>query len=261
MANSTHWLSDVELEEVSFVDKGANEGAKISIFKLDKLGDEDMSNAAELQKQTDELLVKVADLTKSLDAEKQSAGVLRGENEKLKKQLEDSLAAAEELKKSADKDKDPIEILKSQMSAEVRKAFEESERQNKANAERIEKMETASAIAKCAAELGTYKHLAIEVEKLAPVLHKMKKSLSEDELAAVKAVFKSADEGLIELYKERGSNNVIDLAGDVVKKVDSMADEVMKSNPSLTREAARAQIWTKHPELRKEYNDRSRKVV
>lgn len=253
MADTTHWLSDIELDEVSFVDKGANPGAKISIFKLDN-GGSNMSEATELQKQIDTLTAKVADVTKALDTEKQAAGVLRGENEKLKKQLEETTAKAEELKKAADKDKDPMAILKAQMTDEVRKAFEESERQNKANADRIAKMETETAITKCKNELATFANLSIDIEKTAPVLHKMKGALTTDEMAIIQTVFKAADEGMARLYKD-SSNNVIDMAGDVMKKANVLAEEIRKSDPKLSLEAARAQVWQKHPELRKELDD------
>lgn len=258
MSDTTHWLSDIELDEVSFVDKGANPGAKISIFKLDQSGDVTMTKETDLQKQLDELTAKVADVTKALDTEKQAAGVLRGENEKLKKQLEETTAKAEELKKAADKDKDPMAILKAQMSDEVRKAFEESERQNKANAERIAKMETETAITKCKNELATFANLSIDIEKTAPVLHKMKGALTADELAIIQTVFKAADEGMARLYKEHGDNNVIDMAGDVMKKANVLAEEIRKSDPKLSLEAARARVWQQHPELRKEL-DASRK--
>lgn len=119
--------------------------------------------------------------------------------------------------------------------------------------ERLEKsieMKEFTEIAKRYAALGE------DEEELAQTLYDMHKSDPDNYDAYVKILDKSL--GLVEksgLFTEIGkSSGGYSTAGGTVEKVNQIAGDIMKSDPSMSREQAIAKAWTDHPELVAEYD-------
>lgn len=100
-----------------------------------------------------------------------------------------------------------------------------------------------------------YAPLGKKEDELAQRLYDMKKS-NEDNYNAYVAILDESlamveKSGLFaEIGKSAGAHST---AGGAVAKVEAAANEIMKSDSSLTREEAVAKAWIDHPELVREY--------
>jgi len=117
------------------------------------------------------------------------------------------------------------------------------------NLEKSIEMKEFTEIAKRYAPLGE------KEEDLAQTLYDMKKSNEDSYNAYINILEKSL--GLVEksgIFTEIGkSTSGGMMSGGTVDKVESIAQEIMKSDTDITREQAIAKAWESHPELIAEY--------
>lgn len=152
-----------------------------------------------------------------------------------KRVFEEAMTEEEETEKSNCKKSDPV----------LAAALERMERLEKS----IE-MKQFTDIAKRYAALGENE------DELAQNLYAMYKSDPDNYAAYVKILDKSL--GMVEksgLFQEIGkSTGAYGAAGGTVEKVEQIADDIMKSDSSMTRAQAIAKAWGDHPELVAEYD-------
>lgn len=101
-----------------------------------------------------------------------------------------------------------------------------------------------------------YAPLGEDEEELAKTLYEMKKSNEANYDAYIGILDKSL--GLVEksgIFAEIGkSAGAYGTKGGAVEKVEAIAADIMKSDTSISREAAIAKAWEDHPELVAEYD-------
>lgn len=137
---------------------------------------------------------------------------------------------------------DMVETAKSAVAPEVTAAIERME-----NLAKSLEMKEYAEIAKKYAPLGENE------EELANTLYEMKKSNEANYNAYISVLDKSLD--LVEksgVFAEIGKS-ASGSTGSVVDKVNAAADEIMKSDESMTKEQAIAKAWEDHPEFIREY--------
>ena len=182
-------LVDLVIDRVDFVDKGANPGAHITLFKRD---------------------TTMADKNEATDAEVQKRMVY------LETQVADAEAKAKEATEQLGKSVERIATLESQ------------------SRDLVEKSEHAEFVAKA----GQYNSI-MKADDFAPILRKIHKTLSEDErkvwyqwLGSLNTVAKTSA-----LFQEIGVGGSPE-GGSAYEKLEKMAAEIRKAEPTLTPEKA-----------------------
>lgn len=151
------------------------------------------------------------------------------------------------------------EPVASTIPDEFKQRFEALENELKAQKEKNDSLQTQ--ITKTASEAKVkdfvqkaagFDKLSINAEEIGPVLKNLSESDPEG-YAKIEAVLAAANEQVAKggLFKELGTDGEGD--NDIEKQVQAKADEIRKSNPGLTIEAARAKVWESDPELCKQY--------
>lgn len=136
-----------------------------------------------------------------------------------------------------------VEDMNKSASPEIAAALERLE-----TLEKSIEMKGFSEIAKKYAPLGE------KEEELAQTLYEMKKSNPANYDAYISVLDKSL--GLVEksgLFSEIGKS-ASGTAGGVEAKIETVANEIMKSDATITRTEAIAKAWIDHPELVAEYD-------
>ena len=124
-----------------------------------------------------------------------------------------------------------------------------------AQAEKVAKMATEKREAECFAKAQGYaKSLPIEPAKFGPILRKIEDGdkLATEDITELYRVLSAAAEAnrVGKLFKEIGSAGTEE--GSAKAKVAAMVAELRKSNPKLTEQAARGQVYRQNPELGRE---------
>lgn len=261
-------LSDMTIEEISLVDDGANEDARVVIVKAKSgqsghavPGGDDPSNpdaAAMAAASIKEFEMDIETLSKALeDAEAKLAAL-----EKRASDAEASLKDAEEVIKAKEAEIDEIskaknppsdeEVLKALPEA-IRKRLEDAEAAAKAAEEEVAKakaaQETAEYIAK-AKSLG-----AGDAEKVGGLLLRVAKGLTTaDDAATLESMLKAAGEQgkTAALFKALGSDTAVD--GEPEAMLKAKADEIEKAaEGKLTKEQAYAKAVEQNPAIYSAY--------
>lgn len=121
--------------------------------------------------------------------------------------------------------------------------------------ERLEKLEKSIEMKEYTEIAKKYAPLGEKEDELASTLYSLKKSSPESYDAYIKVLDKSL--GLVEksgVFAEIGKSASGTTGGSTVDKIESAADEIMKSDANLSRVQAIAKAWENHPELVKEYD-------
>ena len=122
--------------------------------------------------------------------------------------------------------------------------------------DRLEKLEKSIEMKEITEIAKKYAPLGEKEDELAQTLYDMKKSNEANYNAYIAVLDKSL--GLVEksgLFAEIGkSAGAYGSAGGTAEKVEGIAQEIMKSDSSMTREQAIAKAWEDHPELVAEYD-------
>lgn len=101
-----------------------------------------------------------------------------------------------------------------------------------------------------------YAPLGKKEDELAQTLYEMKKSNEANYNAYIAILDESL--GMVEksgLFAEVGKSYSGTTTGGAVAKVEAKANEIMKSDPSMTRDEAVAKAWIDNPDLVREYEE------
>lgn len=225
-------LVNLEVDEVSLVDEGANPGAHILFFKRKSEEDISMSKketAAEVVKQ-EELQLEVAKTAEPvIDAEKT-------ELQKRVAELEAQLAERDAAEKAA-VEKAAQEKLAAD-NAEINAAFE---RLNKRLEEHIEKAEDAELL-KVASK---YEILGEDAVQLSATLKKMKTAGVYDEYVG------KLDRELALVEKQGTFSEIgkVGASGYASVNIEKIAKQIQKAEPNLTWRQALDKAFVENPEL------------
>ena len=219
-------LKQLELSELSLVDRPANAQAKVSLFKRDNSDGENMTNE-ELTKKLEELEASVDTLTKSEDT-------LKAENEFLRKSLIDNgfIIKSDIVEKKAEPefiDVDGEQVNKADIPAPILKALEKAEADKKAL--EIEKADVE--LTKRAGE--TLPNFKVEVAK--SLLNLVEKS---DDFDAIMEALKAADAIFAQKMDEIGNQGQSDDLKSATEKLDDMVKAHMTENNMTVKEYAKA---------------------
>lgn len=228
-------LENLELEEVSLVDRPANQEAKIALFKRDTSGEE---MTEEVEKMSDDMKAKLkpymdkgmseeeamkaydTDMKKSEAEATEEVEKLRAENERLRKALIENgfVIKSEAIEKKAAVEMIEVEgemVVKSDIPAPVLKALETAKAEAEAHA--IEKADVA--LTKRAEE--TLPHFDIKVAK-----ELLKFDLDEEILAALRAADKLF-ETTMEEFGKSGVDGEFTSAND---KIEALVKSYMEEH-------------------------------
>lgn len=237
-------LKNLELDELSLVDRPANQKAMVSLFKRDNSNEEEVNNMTdEVEKQeeiTEAPLMEKADeaevekqeeINEEVEALKADLEKARSENERLTKALIDNdfVVKAEAIEKKAEVEMLEVEgemVAKCDIPAPVLKALEAAKAEAEAHA--IEKADIE--LTKRAGE--ALPHFDVNVAK------SLVKSFSEDE--AIMQALKAADKAFEEAMKEFGKSDVDGEFATAADKLDALVKSYMDENHIKKSEYAKA---------------------
>lgn len=222
-------LKELEVDEVSLVDAGANPEARIVFFKRkEEKSMAKKETAAEVVKQEELQLEVTKTAEPTVDAEKD-------ELQKRVAELEAQLAERDAAEKAA-VEKAAQEKLAAD-NAEISAAFERLNQRFEAYVAKAEESELLKVASK-------YEILGEKAEELAPVLKKMKAAGVYDE-------YISRLDRELALVKKSGTFDEIGKtgAGYAQASIESIAKKLMEADPKLTEREAIDRAFQLHPEL------------
>lgn len=222
-------LKELEVDEVSLVDAGANPEAHIVFFKRKE-------ENFMAKKETAAEVVKQEEL--QLDVAKTAEPIIDTEKTELQKrvaELEAQLAERDAAEKAA-VEKAAQEKLAAD-NAEISAAFERLNQRFEAYVAKAEESELLKVASK-------YEILGEKAEELAPVLKKMKAAGVYDE-------YISKLDRELALVKKSGTFDEIGKtgAGYAQASIEGIAKKLMEADPKLTERAAIDKAFQLHPEL------------
>lgn len=235
-------LFDMEIDEVSIVDRPANQHASILISKADKEGSDMPDGYGDDYVDIDDL--DVGDIVVddegnewevAYEEEPELAGVGKAHEPALGEIL------LEELSKASSEDERSVIIAKAMNEVEVAKA--EAKAANEAMLIERDLRITDEFISK-AAEYN----LPVESEVLGPILKSMAETLTPDQLDVVDAIFTSVGDTLYDEVGVVGGNS----NGSVLDMVNSYADELV-TKADIGGAQAVSDIFEANPEAYDQY--------
>ncbi|CAB4130449.1 hypothetical protein UFOVP119_73 [uncultured Caudovirales phage] len=256
-------LSDMVIEEISLVDDGANEGARVEIVKAlhgarNQAADDE---AAFMQSRNTEYHMDLESLSKALeDAEaklttlEKRASDAEAANVASVEVIKAKDAEIEALKKAAAPAPTEEDVLKS-LPESVRKRIEKAEADAKAATDEVAKArdaaETAESIEK-ARKIGVG-----DAKVVGPLLRRVAKGqTTAEDAAALEGVLKAAAAAANpHLFRSLGSDAAVD--GDPEELLKAKATEIQKAK-GVTFEAAYAAAMEQNPSLYSAYIQKRR---
>jgi hypothetical protein len=176
------------------------------------------------------------------------------------KKAEVSPEAVTEVEQALTKAAEKAEIEKADLPPGVKAALEKAEDDRKEaarkaeEAERIAKEERDTRLTKeFVAKAEGYKGLTVEAEKFGPILKSVSEKLTKEEADELERVLKAADEQIVkgELFKEAGGHGPA--PSDAFAEATQKAEELRKSDSSLTKEQALEKAFDGDPDLQSRY--------
>jgi hypothetical protein len=223
---ATH-LVGLRLSEISFVDKGANPGAKVVLFK--RLSGSPAAKPVRKSMTLEEALALLPDDAKAVVTQALQA-------------------------KAAEKTEDEPEDMakRKDLPEDVRKALADQRAEKEALEKRLallEEGEQQRAFTEIAKSIGRVHGLA--PDELAQVLRLSKKSMPEDLSTKLTDHFRGSAELVkkSELFGERGSGRESDDEGSAGARIESVAKALRDSDPKLTKAQAYSKALSQNPEL------------
>jgi hypothetical protein len=256
-------LTDLNVEYVSLVDRAAvrnadnpTEPQRFLVWKAER-GDPDPTGGTMTE-------AEIAALAKAeKDASDAQAALAKAETEKA--ELATRVEALEKAAKPEDK---PAPLNKADLPEPVRLALEKAEADTAAANARIEKAEKQAeedrALAKAerdtrltrefVAKAQTFTSLSVDAEKFGPILKSASEKLTKEEVEELDRVLKAADAQL-------ATSNLLKSAGvggdaqprDGEQDLTQKAEELRKSDPSLTKFQAMQRAMRENPEAQARY--------
>jgi hypothetical protein len=246
-------LTDVEVEEVSYVKKGANN--KVIIFKsIDENDEED--NMKNIEKAAAKKPVDEEMDDEEMDDEECDPADAKGPAKKKGKLPFPVAKSVDDLEKSFN---EKLEVLT--------KAYEKSEAERKEemkkSAATVEKnvalekalqVELNARVTKEHVDIAErdYSRIAPAAE-LGPVMKEISEKVAPETFGKITGFLKAASDRIdATAYTEIGKSGVI--PGSVVEKVNALVnDRIAKSAGSLTKAMAEAQVWGEHVDWYDQY--------
>ena len=269
-------LRRLRIEEGSLVDRPANPGARVMLWKRHD-HDDNTPTEAEMPTKRDDLEERVeelgdqigaltkanADLTEALKAaQKGDPAPQPSETEtRLGKQVEELTTKLKTAEEKLAKHEPPVEDDKIDLAAlpaavrrrledvdELRKSFEA---EKKANAKLAEQREVEQSIAKLAKHWPT---LPSKPESFGLIYHKIVKALEKDELAELERVFTSHAEFARIASAALGRDHIV-ATDSAMAEIEARAGALRKADPRLTQEQAIAEATIRFPDLYEKYRE------
>lgn len=239
-------LTNVKLDEISFVSRGDNPDANVLLLKMkpeetsNQKGEGTMTpeEIAALKKAKDDADAQVANLTKSVTDITKENETLKAMSAEDKKKMDAMIAEKDKMKKEEDVLKGLPEYIQKELTA---------------NRERISKMEddnlTREYVTKAADAPLVGK--ADEVGSLLKSIAKSDPAAADKVLALLKTANERIKEG--DLLKEKGKGEVDGEAASAYDKIVAKAADLRKTCPELTVAQAFSKVYDAETDLRKEY--------
>lgn len=250
-------LTDVEIDEVSYVGKGANK--KTIIFK--SISDED-GKMAKVKKQPPEEEEEEEELEEEPEVEKPEKKPKKGGN------MEDKTVSKtiEEIEKEFNEKLEKMKADQARVTDAIKKDFEEKLAIEKAQKEDIEKaleIELSKRILneQIGIAKADYGNLG-KPEEIAPLMKEVGDKVSPETFGKLASVLKTANQRIqATLFTEVGKSGHI-VGGSAADKVRGIAKSMIeKSGTAMTMAEAEARVWIDHPELASEYQAEYRRAL
>jgi hypothetical protein len=233
-------LTDIKLDEVSLVDKGANQEAQVVLMKRD----DNFDNNPEGENMSKEFEDKIAELEKKLQDSLDT-------HSELEKKATDAEAKVAELSKVDEVQEEQID--KSALPEVVVKQLEAFEKASQMQNAEITKMRDKIALDGWTEKVAKLGSISTDVE-LAQVMKNIADVASAEDVAAIEKVLAGANEAVAkgELFVEKGSSAEGSF-DDAWGKLEKAADQLMTNDANLTKESAIAKAMDVNPALYTEY--------
>lgn len=264
-------LHDVVLGEISLVDRGANQGSAVLLFKRDDTEDDPMPK--------EPTQADLNALTEAVTKAEEALGELTAANEELvtkNDQLTNQVAAlttqlAERdatIAKNAGNGEQVDEITKAlgELPEPVAKMFKAMQTRVDAAEALIAKQADEKAVAVFIAKAEAFGHLPTTADKLGPLLMRIEKgATTKADGEEIERLFKAAQDAIDAGAADKGGNKGnrdrttvigkghVEGGGDAEARIASAVVELRKSDSSLTAEEAEAQVLMDQPELYEAY--------
>jgi len=265
-------LLDLEVEEVSFVDRAANR-RRFLLLKRDEMSKEEILKVAleadlENESEIESFITEHEVDDEAGEAIRAMARLLTsyadGIDDKVMKNLGPALGfesikedpPVDDNKKPDTRDLPPE--ARKQIEALWKKAEETSQERDDL-AERIASIEEERKVMTFVKKASTFGNLPIAAEELGPILKEMSEGISEDSATKIEELLASLDKAIRsgDLFSEMGSAG-INNAGSALASVQAKAAEIKKSDPTVNDAEALKRVMSSDPELAKRYSEESR---
>ena len=268
-------MQEFRIDEISFVDRPAQKGAKMTIMKRDDKEAEDIGKIQKEQPMTTKT-VDIEALNKSLEDANASIKKMEGELAKAKvdasrsddeksfvakmsdedKEAFDAMSDKDKKKKMGDVKKDDetlvikgTEIRKSEVGAAEFAIFKSLSEDAEKSATEITKARKETAFVKfekrAADEMANLPGKDVEKANLLEAVFEAE--FGTEVMATLDAIFKSANDTNEGAFKTIGKF-VGEVDSDTKSKIDKATDEIMKRD-SIDKIAAIAKAWSENPKL------------
>lgn len=280
-------LTRLRINEGSLVDRPANPGASVLLWKRhepneetpDTTEDDQMTTKHDdLDGRVEELEDQIGALTKAnADLTEQLKKVAKGEpvpqpseqEVALARQLADAteaLKAAEAARKEAEEklakhepaEPPEEEVNLADLPAAVRRRLEDADNLRKTVEEskaQIAKLDEERKIEKCAAKIQkNWPSLPIKAEHFAPIYSKVESVLKKDELKELENIFTSHAEAM-KIASSALGREFVTSTNDAWDEIVAKAEALRKVDPKLTEEQAIAETSRRFPDLYAKYRE------
>ncbi len=235
-------LEDLKVNEVAFVDKGAGKGVKIALFKRFE------KEETKKMKTLEEILAALS--------EDDAAIVLQALEAAAQKEEASEEEKAEEEKPEEEAAKAEEEDEEMEKRFCVLKSENEAMRQRIAKMEEDRERESFIKRAECFPNVPTF-----NTEELGNFLMQINKNLPAELAEKTEQMIKSvneivSDSALLSEFGKSGAGTTGN--GSAMRVAESMADDMIAGDSSLTKATALNKVWEQNPKLRNQYRTERR---
>jgi len=253
-------LSNVRVTEVSLVDRPANQGATVTLFKREP---EAGLPAATTYDPMEGYEMDLEKLAADLEAAQERNATLTAENADLTKRLEDQQAQIVDLQKAAGASADDGEDVLKSLDPKARAYVEELKKAADANAQAVQKMQDDSLRSVMLSKASGFTSLPGKADDLAAFFVKVAKGqTTHEDLPTLTDILAKADALAKDSLGAKGKangNNAPDEDGNAdnddaaMANLEKLAGEIRKADASLTKEQAIAKALDENPDLYSAY--------
>ena len=251
-----HLLRNLSLNEISLVDKGANPGAQVLLFKRETSKEHDMPDDAtkgltpeqlETLEKATELVQANEDLTKSLDA-------MTKERDFAKDELTKVNARLIKLEKASAEGGDDKDDITKDLPEAVRKQLDAAETESAELKKRIEKMEEDTLTGIYVEKAKLLKNLTQKPDDFGPILMRVSlNKVTPEDVVAMETVLTAANQAVTKLHVSSGTDLPGDNLDSAIAKLEKHAAVLIEADAGLTEAAAFAKATENHPALYEQY--------